>query len=150
MNVELANTLSRRSVSGLTLLEIVISMAITGITVSSLVAGYVFSARQMEQSACSSAAEFMARQRLEQVRSAKWDILANPPVNELVSSNFPTVVSALDIPVVGNNPLYGTNTTTITTVSEAPPIKLIRVDCVWSFMSRPLTNTIIAYRSPDQ
>lgn len=135
----------------MTLIEVVISMAIAGITISSIVAGYMFSARQLEQSACSSAAEFMARQRVEQVRSAKWDPLATPPVNELASSNFPVVVSTLDIPVALNAPLYATNSTTITTVSTDPPLKMIRVECVWSLLSRgPFTNTLTAYRAPDQ
>jgi Tfp pilus assembly protein PilV len=140
-----------RCATGVTLIEVVISMAIAGITISSIVAGYAFSARQLEQSACSSAAEFMARQRVEQVRAAKWDPLANPPVNELAGSNFPVVVSTLDIPVAMNAPLYATNTTTITTVSTDPPLKMIRVDCVWSLLSRgPFTNTLTAYRAPDQ
>jgi len=140
-----------RCATGVTLIEVVISMAIAGITISSIVAGYMFSARQLEQSACSSAAEFMARQRVEQVRSAKWDPLANPPVNELAGSNFPVVVSTLDIPVAMNAPLYATNTTTITTVSTDPPLKMIRVECVWSLLSRgPFTNTLTAYRAPDQ
>ena len=141
----------RRCSSGVTLVEVVISMAIAAITISSIVAGYVFSARQLEQAACTSAAEFMARQRIEQARSAKWDPLADPPVNELVASNFPVMVSALDIPVAANNPLYATNTTTITTVSSNPPLKMIRVDCVWWLLSRgPFTNTLTAYRAPDQ
>lgn len=141
----------RRRSSGVTLIEVVISMTIAAITISSIVAGYVFSARQLEQSACASAADFMARQRVEQARSAKWDPLAEPPVNELVASNFPVVVSALDIPVAANNPLYATNTTTISTVSSSPPLKMIRVECVWWLLSRgPFTNTLTAYRAPDQ
>jgi type II secretory pathway pseudopilin PulG len=143
---------NRASLStGLTILEVVVSLAIAAITIASVVSGYLFSARQMEQAACSTAAEFMARHRTEQTRSAKWDPLANPPVDEVVSSNFPVLVSILDVPVSGNNPAYGTNTTTITTVSDDPPLKLIRVDCVWSLGSRgPVTNTINVYRAPDQ
>ena len=141
----------RRCSSGVTLIEVVIAMTIAAITISSIVAGYIFSARQLEQSACASAAEFKARQRVEQARSAKWDPLADPPVDELAGSNFPVVISALDLPVAINNPLYGTNTTTITTVSTNPWLKMIRVDCVWSLLSRgPFTNTLTAYRAPDQ
>ena len=152
MNIARAICPGRRQCSsGVTLIEVVISMAIAAITISSIVAGYVFSARQLEQAACSSAAEFMARQRVEQARSAKWDPLADPPVNELVASNFPVVVSALDIPVAGNNPLNATNTTTITTVSTNPPLMMIRVDCVWWLLSRgPFTTPLTAYRAPDQ
>ena len=152
MNVDHASYLSPRGCSaGLTLVEVVISMAIAGITVGAILTSYVFSANQIEQSAYSTAAELMARQRAEQARSAKWDPLADPPVNELVGSNFPVVISTLDIPVAGNNPVYATNTTTITTVSNYPPLLMIRADCVWSFMARgPFTNTITTYRAPDQ
>jgi hypothetical protein len=72
-------------------------------------------------------------------------------VNELVAGNFPVVVAPLDIPVAANNPLNATNTTTITTVSTNPPLRMIRVDCVWWLLSRgPFTNTLTAYRAPDQ
>lgn len=136
---------------GVTLVEVVVSLAIAAITIGSIVTSYVFSSRQMEESACSTAAELMARQRVELARSAKWDTLANPPVDELASSNFPVVVSALDVPVTSSNPVYATNTTTLTTASADPPLRMIRVDCVWSLFPRgPFTNTITAYRSPDQ
>ena len=136
---------------GFTLIEIVIALAIAGIAITGIVSGYMFSSSEMEKSACATAAECMARQRLEQARSAKWDTLANPPVDELAATNFPVQVSALDIPVKGNNPLYATNITTITTASDDPPLRLIRVDCVWSLFPRgPFTNTITAYRAPDQ
>jgi Tfp pilus assembly protein PilV len=137
--------------SGLTLAEVVTSLAITGLTVASLVSGYVYSGQQTERAVCSCAAEFMARKRVEQARSAKWDRLAYPPVDELVSTNFPVVVAPLDVPVSANCAQYATNITTISTVSDDPPVKMIRVDCVWSFQSRgPFTNTIIANRAPDQ
>ena len=151
MNITRVSRGHRRRSSGVTLVEVVISMAIAGITITSILVGYVFSAQQLERASCSSAVELLARQRLEQARSAKWDPLANPPVNEMVSANFPVMVSVLDIPVSGNNPLYATNSTTITTVSDDPPLKMIRVDCAWSFMSRgPFTNTVVTYRAPDQ
>jgi type II secretory pathway pseudopilin PulG len=137
--------------SGLTLAEVVTSLAITGVIVASVVSGYVFSAQQMELASSSSAAEFMARKRVEQARSAKWDRLAYPPVDELMSSNFPVVAAPLDVPVSANSPQYATNITTISTVSDDPPVKMIRVDCVWSFQTRgPFTNAVIAYRAPDQ
>jgi hypothetical protein len=57
----------------------------------------------------------------------------------------------LNVPQTGDGPQYATNTVTISTVSDDPPLKLIRVDCVWRFMSRGLfTNTKTAYRAPDQ
>jgi hypothetical protein len=136
---------------GLTLMEVVFSLAIVALTIGSVVTGYVFAAQEMEGAACSAAAEFMAQRRVEQARAAKWDALADPPVDELVGSNFPVVMAALDIPVAGNNPRYATSTTSIAVISNDPPLKLIRVDCVWSLSSRgPFTNTVATWRAPDQ
>jgi len=149
--IRAASTSPLPSCSGLTLVEAMLALAIAALTISGVATGYVFAAQQMEQAACSAAAEFMAMQRLEQARAAKWDTLANPPVDELATSNFPVVIATLDIPVAQNRALYATNTTTITAVSADPPLKRIRVDCVWSFLSRgPFTNTVTLYRAPDQ
>jgi hypothetical protein len=128
-----------------------LALSIAALTISGVATGYVLAAQQMEQAAASAAAEFMALQRLEQARAAKWDTLANPPVDELAASNFPVAIATLDIPVARNKAHYATNTTTITTVSADPPLKRIRVDCVWSYMSRgPFTNTVTLCRAPDQ
>ncbi len=89
-------------------------------------------------------------QRVEQTRAAKWDMIAYPPIDQLVSNNFPAVTSTLDVPVADTNVVYATSVTTIATVSTNPPLKMIRVDCIWSLMKRgPFTNTVVTYRSPD-
>lgn len=139
------------SFAGFTLMEGVFSMAIAAIGMVSIVSGYVLSAQRAEWSACSSAAEAKAMERIEQTRAAKWDNLASPPIDEIVSSNFPVLVASLSIPMTRSNVMNATNTTTITMISTTPPLKMIRVDCVWAFMSRgPFTNTIFTYRGPDQ
>jgi type II secretory pathway pseudopilin PulG len=151
MNLTRSASSPLSSRSGLTLVEAVLALAIAALTISGVATGYVFAAQQMEQAACSAAAESLALQRLEQARAAKWDALANPPVDELITSNFPVVIAALDLPVPRDQAHYATNTTTITTVSEDPPLKRIRVDCVWSFLSRgPFTNTVTLCRASDQ
>jgi hypothetical protein len=71
-------------------------------------------------------------------------------VDQLVSANFPNVVEVLDIPRSGTNLVYATNYTTIAVISTSPPLKLVRVDCVWNFMNRgPFTNTTVTYRTVD-
>lgn len=143
--------LKQRGAQGMTLIEVAVSLAVVGITSASVISGYVYSMKQMEVAACSTAAEMAARQRLEQARAAKWDTLAEPAVDELVSSNFPVLVLPLDIPVSGNKAVHGTNITNISIASEDPPLKLIKVDCVWSLPPRgPFTNTLMIYRAPDQ
>jgi hypothetical protein len=57
----------------------------------------------------------------------------------------------LDMSGSGTGVTYATNYTQITTVSTNPPLKRIRVDCVWMFQTGQLmTNTIETCRSPDQ
>src|SRR6185295_1673049 len=140
-----------RRCAGFSLEEVVMSVAITAITIGSIATGYINTAQRAEWSAMSAAAQNSAAQRTEQVRAAKWDTQASPGVDEVVSANFPVQITTLDLPVAGNNTPYATNTTTITTVSVSPPVKMIRTDCTWSFMNRGVfTNTSIVYRSPDQ
>ena len=136
---------------GFTLIETVISMLIAALVIGVTINGYVSAATRAERSAYSLAAHSLALQSIEQVRSAKWDPGTFPPTDEVQQSNFPTVTNILDIPVSGTNVVFATNYTTITTVSIDPPLKMIRVDCVWTFMHRRVSsNTIVTYRAPDQ
>lgn len=132
-------------------MEVVISLSISAITIGAIVTGYTLSTRRAEWSAYSLAAHSLAMQRLEQTRAAKWDPNGWPPVDELVTSNFPLRVEVLDIPISGTNLVYATNTTTITALSAQPPLKMVRVDCTWMFLSRgPFTNSVVTYRTSDQ
>lgn len=131
---------------GFSLTEVVISLALAGIGVGGVISGYVIGSQRAEWSAYTLAAHSLAAQRIEQVRAARWDTLVIPPVDQLTSANFPVQVAAL------NMPTSGTNTTTITVVSTNPPLRVIKVDCVWPFRMRGVlyTNSIIIYRGPDQ
>lgn len=137
--------------SGIALSEVVISIAISALSVAAVVSSYVLSARSADFIAHSSAADVAAQARMEQTRAAKWDTTANPIIDELVSSNFPPGIDLLNVPIVGNG-VYGTNRTTITTVSTDPPLRMVQVDCIWSDPTRKriFTNSVTTYRSPDQ
>lgn len=136
---------------GATLPEVVISLAVASIGISGVVGGYIVASRRVLWSTCATAAQTMALNRLEQTRACRWDPIAFPPLDELASSNFPVTVLPLDIPINGNSVVMATNTTTIANISQTPPVRLVRVDCVWSLPGRgPFTNSMISYRSPDQ
>jgi len=141
----------RSKTRGISLVEVVLSIAITGISLGAIVAGYIYSAKAAEWSAYSLAANSLAMQRLEQCRAAKFDVLTTPITDELIPANFPTKAEILDVPRSSQNIAYATNYTTITTVSTNPPLKMIRVDCVWRFKNDGFfTNTLVTYRSSDQ
>jgi type II secretory pathway pseudopilin PulG len=139
------------SQGGFTLVEVVLSTAIAALTIGSVIYGYLMSAKRAEWSSYSLAASSLAMQRLEQARSCKWDPMGFPPVDLLITNNFPMSIEILDVPRSGTNMVYATNFTTIKTISASPLVKMVRVDCVWSFLSRgPFTNTVATYRAPDQ
>lgn len=139
-----------RPEAAFTLAEVCVAAAIAAMTVAGILYGYTQSSKRAEWSSYSLAAQAMAVQRLEQTRSCRWD--TETGVDQLVSTNFPTQVMLMDIPVIGTNGFYGTNVTTITTISAtAPMLRMIRVDCTWKFPTtgRVFTNTVATYRSPD-
>lgn len=141
---------------GFTLAEVVIATALTALVIGGSIYGYVTASQRAEWSAYSLAAQSLAMQRIEQARAAYWDPLALTNTDELVQANFPVVTTnILDIPISKTNIVYATNTTTITVLSTAPPLKMIRVDCSWPFTrskgpTKSFTNTIITYRAPNQ
>lgn len=145
------NDKRRRRRTAFTLVEVVLALAIAGLLMGGLMLGYVQVLRRAEWSAHSLAAHAMAVRGLEQARAAKWDTLAVPAVDQLVAGNFGPVVEVLDIPISGDNLALATNYTGIVGISVDPPLKLVRVDCVWSFYSGEVfTNTVVTYRAPDQ
>jgi prepilin-type N-terminal cleavage/methylation domain-containing protein len=140
-----------RTEAGMTLVEVVVALAISGLAVGAIVSGYLFSATSAEKSGLSLAANARAMERLEETRSATWDTASVPAVDMLVASTFPNKVMTLDVSGTGSGITYATNFTQITLVSTSPPLKRIRVDCVWNFKgSKLLTNTIETCRAPDQ
>ena len=140
-----------KSLAAFTLVETTVSLAISAVVVAGVVSGFVQSARQAEVSGYVLAAQGLASQGLEQVRAAKWDPGASPPVDQIASTNFPQLVQPLDVPGTGRTLSYATNTTTILTIATNPALKMIRVDCVWRFLNgRLMTNSMFTYRAPDQ
>ena len=135
--------------AGFTLEEVVVAMGVAALTIGGVATGYATKARRAEWTAYSAAAQSAALQQLEQVRAAKWDPLALPEADELVSDNFPVTTVALEVFGASSPVDFVTNRTTITTLSVNPPLKLIRVDSSWSFLSRdPFTNSVTTIRSP--
>lgn len=126
--------------------------AIALMTVAGIIYGYTQSSQRAEWSGYSLAAHAAATQRLEQTRACRWD--TETGVDQLVAANFPQQVVLLDIPVVGTNAFFGTNVTTISTISAtAPQLRMIRVECRWRFLPRagcsPTLWSPTAHRMPD-
>lgn len=138
-------------IAGLTLVEVVVALGISVLAVAGIVVGYLFSIGSAQRSGLNLAASAQAMERMEQVRSAKWDISSWPVIDQLVASNFPNEVVTLNLAGPGGAAVYATNYTTISQISTAPPLRSIHVDCVWNFKGvQLLTNSFETCRAPDQ
>ena len=134
---------------GLSLVEIVISLALTSLSVAAIVDGYVLCAKQAEGSALHLAAQAQALERLEQTRAAKWDPNASPVVDDVTSGNFLPIILPLDVPSPRVQ-RFATNITSVRTISTIPPLKAIRIETIWGWNGRLYTNVVSTYRGPDQ
>ncbi len=125
------------------------SMSIASISIGGIISSYSLSFDRAQWSAYSSAAQRLTLQRVEQTKSARWTQTSSTAIDELVVANFPVVAQELAVPNTTTNAATATITTTITDVNVTPPMKLIRVETVWSYRERgPFTNEMVTIRTP--
>lgn len=135
----------------MTLVEVVVALTITGLAIGAIITGYNFCTNSAQKAALSLAASARAMERLEETRSAKWDTASWPLADQLIATNFPSKVVTLDQSASGAGITSATLHTEISQISVTPPLKRIRVDCIWSFKGvQVITNTIETCRAPDQ
>jgi Tfp pilus assembly protein PilV len=135
----------------MTLAEVLVAFVISGLAVAGIVKGYFLANTTAQKSSLSLAASAQASQYMEQMRCAEWDTSSYPTVDQLNITNFTNQVVTLEACANSTNVTYATNIPSITTISSNPPLRLIRVDCVWVFQGTQLvTNTIETCRAPNQ
>ena len=141
----------------MTLVEVVVALAITVLMVAGIVNGYIFCTTSTVKDSLYMAANARAMERMEETRSATWAPYRAKPVDELVATNFPDKVVILDLSGSGSATNLATLKTDISQISPSPfspfspPVRRIRVDCIWQFKGVELiTNTIETCRAPDQ
>ena len=135
-----------------TLAEVVVALAVGGLIIWGLLVGFISSSERAEWTAYSLAAQSLANQGIEQTRAAKWEPNSGT-LNQLIdATDKPSPPLLMDLPYASTNWVMATNYTTIASVpGSSAPLKMIRVDCVWTFGARgPFTNTMVTYRAPDQ
>jgi hypothetical protein len=134
----------------MTLVEVMIALAITGVTVAGIVRGYEYCLTQSVEDSLYMAANARAQERIEQTHSARWYV-SSPQIDELVASNFQDEVVVLDLYAQSSNSVTATLQTSISDISTAPPVRRIHVDCIWQFRGTEwITNSIETCRAPDQ
>jgi type II secretory pathway pseudopilin PulG len=133
----------------MTLIEVVIALAITAVTVAGIISGYTYCTTSSVKAELEQAANTRAMERIEQTRSAQWDASGWPAVDQLVATNFPDEIVSLEMS--GTNGTLATIQTTIAQISDSPPLRSIHVDCIWQFQGGAfITNSIETCRAPDQ
>lgn len=134
----------------MTLVEVVVALAVTGLAVGGIVNGYTYCTNSAQKAAMALAASTRAMERLEEVRSAAWRTSSESAVDQLVATNFPSKVVTLDLSGSGAVVLPATIETEISLVSASPPLKRIRVNCIWMYKGvQVFTNSIETFRAPD-
>jgi type II secretory pathway pseudopilin PulG len=142
--------LARRGRAGMTLVEVVIALALAGMTVGGIVSGYIYCTTSAVKAELAQEANGKAMERLEQARSAQWNT-SYPAIDYLVATNFPDEVVTLDLPGTNTGGTSATIRTTIAQISVTPPTRTIHVDCIWQFRGIDwVTNSVETIRSPSQ
>lgn len=136
--------------AGMTLVEVVVSVALTGLVMAGIVSGYVFCANSAQKSALSLAATAQAMERLEEARGARWDTAANPLVDQLDASNFPVRSVVLDLNGSGTATNMATVAIEISQISTNPPLRRVHADCIWQYRGTMITNSVETCRAPNQ
>ncbi len=135
----------------MTLAEVVIALAITGLTVGGIIAGYLNCTNATVRAELEQAANARAMERLEAARSAIWAPTRADPVDQLVASNFPDLSVSLDMPGTNMTGTVATIQTTIASISADPPMRSVHVDCIWQFRGGQwMTNSVETIRAGDQ
>jgi hypothetical protein len=139
-----------RGAAAMTLVEVVMALAITVMTIAGIVEGYIYCTTATVKEGLYMEANGRALERMEEARAAVWDTASYPAVDQLVATNFPDTVVTLDKNSTGTE-VTATVKTTIAPISETPPLRRIRVDCVWVFRgTETITTTIETCRAPNQ
>ena len=137
-----------------TLAEVVICVGIMMFVFAAIITSYIQTSYRAEWSGFSLAAQSSAIQQLEAAKSAVWDPLQTPVMDQI--SQLPRVTTTLlDLPVVTTNIIYATNYTTVTplTTSQGYSLYFVKVDTAWPFRWKNqvtyFTNTVADYFAPD-
>jgi prepilin-type N-terminal cleavage/methylation domain-containing protein len=144
-----------RGRAGMTLVEVVVALAITGLMVAGLVTGYIFCTTSTVKDSLYMAANARAMERMEETRSAIWSLYGPNPQDDLVTNNFPDKVVTLDLSGSGSAITLATLKTDISQILPSPslpnaaPVRRIHVDCIWQFQGVEIVTSIETCRAPN-
>lgn len=147
LTVDASKHLRRKTIEAYTLVEVVVSFLIGSLVISGCFKGYQLSARRAEWSSYSMAAQSNAIKKMEDVVASAW--VPQYSVDHITTNLFPTSTERLYLPTQQTNVVLVTNFVSIADLTTTPPVKMIRVDCVWSFLGETYTNSVGCIRAPN-
>jgi prepilin-type N-terminal cleavage/methylation domain-containing protein len=137
--------------AGMTLIEVVVALFVTSLAIGGIVQGYRYATNSAYKAAIFQAATARAMERIEEARSANWSLAAPNQVDLIVATNFPPEPVTLDLSGSGALATRAMLRTEIFQISTNPPLKRIRVSCIWTNLGNQIiTNSIETLRAPDQ
>jgi prepilin-type N-terminal cleavage/methylation domain-containing protein len=147
--------LKAASRAGMTLVEVLVATAVFALVFGSVLTGITQASYRVAWSKYNAAATKFAEQRMEQIQSAPLELVASPPIDAVVTTNFPTDYVDMEHFVGSTNRVRATRTVTIDAIPNSNPnamkYKVITVNVFWSYRGRgPFTNTLVTIRAPDQ
>ena len=144
---------------GFTLVEVVISLAVLGLVLGTVIFCYIQACQRALWTSYALAAQGLAVNQLEQARAAAMD--PNGPVCEITNiapAGLTTTAATLDLPVPATtNYVWATNYVGIklvtNSVSPLVTLYMVRVDTVWPLKRNGsvqyFSNTAACYYSED-
>lgn len=132
-----------------TLIELLVAMGIAFTVLGTLAFGYIQSYRITDSAMLQEAAQQLAVDRLEQVRSAEWVAYGTSQTNKLPWFEGQMKMQ-LEVPSVSTNKIDAWVTTAVTWVGNNPPLQRIDVVCLWTNLDGQVyTNAVSTLRAPN-
>jgi len=133
----------------MTLIEVILSLLVATVGMGGMIQGYILAAKRVDWTVKSAAAQASAINGYERTMAATWTVNSLNLSDQLVAGNFPPQPVQLAVADTGSAPATATNFTTITQFTTTPPLRLVRVDCIWRTQGKVYTNSMMAFRAPS-
>ena len=132
-----------------TLIELLVAMGIAFTVLSTLAFGFIQAYRISDSTMLQGAAQRLAVERLEQVRTAEWEYYGSATTNQL-QEFVGSIPVPLRVPSVSTNEIMARVITSVTSVNADPALQRIDVVCLWTNLDGHLySNAVSTLRAPD-
>jgi len=150
MQTQQTNSVNRRfgKSGGIVLAEAVVGIGVFAMIVGTVLTGYVTTTRRLAWASNAASAQAMAVGSLEQVFGAKWnsglDEMTNACTNPLANMFVRTQTNTFALNGLATNAIIIFNVST-----NDPKLRMVTVNCAWSFQGKNFTNTVAALRGQN-